>query len=108
MGEAVLSDQPSNNELRHEKPVSDVSSEIRPPRPEDDPRIVSHDPDLSQFLSFARTLLVPMFVWKVCMLYFGLNYSMYPGEGYGYGLVASISLSLAGFAFFLWKNRSAK
>ncbi len=96
MGEAVLSFE-NNENLKSVVPTA-----------KDDPRVVSHDPDLSQFMSFSRTLLVPMFIWKVSMLYFGLNYSMYPGEGYGYGLVATIFASLSGFAYFLWRNRKAQ
>ena len=71
-------------------------------------KILTNDPDLKQFLSFTRTLLMPMLLWKVCLLYFGLNYSIYPGEGYGYGLVATILASLGGFGYFMWSNRSAK
>ena len=66
-----------------------------------------NDPDLAQFLSFARTFIVPMIIMKVFLLYFGLNYSQYPGEGYGYGLVATLVISGAGFAYFLWSQRRA-
>lgn len=39
------------------------------------------------------------------MLYFGLNYSNHPGEGYGYGLAAT--LLFLGFTIgrFLWKYK---
>lgn len=63
-----------------------------------------HDPDAKQFLAFARTLVLPLIVIKVILLYFGLNYSQYPDEGYGYGLAATIAFSLASFAYFLWSQ----
>lgn len=72
------------------------------------PKTPSNDPDLAQFLAFARTFLLPMIVLKVFLLYFGLNYSRYPGEGYGYGLAATLCFCLAAFAYFLWSNREAQ
>lgn len=56
-------------------------------------------------IGYIRTFLVPMLVTKSFMLYFGLNYAMYPGEGYGWGLLASVSATLGSFAYFVWKNR---
>lgn len=64
-----------------------------------------NDPDLGQFLSFVRTFIMPMIVIKFFLLYFGLNYSQYPGEGYGYGLVATLIVTVCSFAYFLWSNR---
>ena len=40
------------------------------------------------------------------MLYFGLNYSEYPGEGYGIGLVISICFTLSTLGYFIWKYRN--
>jgi len=41
----------------------------------------------------------------MAVVYFGLMYSAYPDEGYGYGLVAAIVFTLFGFARFIWKYR---
>ena len=37
---------------------------------------------------------MPTLIGKTGVMFFGLNYSQYPGEGYGYGLVASILLTV--------------
>jgi|GEM_PF-4821104 len=73
-------------------------------RPTHDP----NDPDLAQFLAFARTFLLPTIVIKGFLMYFGLNYSRYPGEGYGYGLVAVLVISIISFGTFLWSQRRSK
>ncbi len=52
-----------------------------------------------------KSFFMPMLVGKTLVLYFGLNYSMYPGEGYGYGLIAAILLTLYGLFKFLWKYK---
>lgn len=49
--------------------------------------------------------LMPILVGKTLVFYFGLNYSKYPGEGYGYGVVASLLFTLFSFARFIWKYR---
>lgn len=54
---------------------------------------------------FIRVFLVPTLVNKVLMLYFGLNYTNYPGEGYGYGLIASLLFLVFTIGRFLWKYR---
>jgi hypothetical protein len=59
------------------------------------------DPRLSNYI---RIFLVPTLINKGLILYFGLNYSMYPDEGYGYGLAISVSLTLLSFAYFLYIN----
>lgn len=53
---------------------------------------------------FLRAFLVPTLVTKILIVYFGLHYADYPGEGYGYGLIISIGLMVANFAFFLYKS----
>lgn len=53
---------------------------------------------------YAKAFLVPTLILKASILYFGLNYAMYPDEGYGWGLTAAISLSLFNFALFIFKN----
>lgn len=54
------------------------------------------------------TFLVPMLFGKISILYFGQNYSNYPGDGYGYGLAASIAFTLFMIGRFLWKYRNYK
>ncbi|MCX7978744.1 MAG: hypothetical protein N2578_07040 [Bdellovibrionaceae bacterium] len=54
---------------------------------------------------FIRVLIVPTIINKMFMLYFGLNYSKYPGEGYGYGLAATILFLIFTVGRFLWKYR---
>lgn len=58
----------------------------------------------SKLFSYAKTFLVPTLVLKGFVMYFGLNYSMHPGEGYGWGLLVTISLTLINFSIFIWKN----
>jgi hypothetical protein len=53
-----------------------------------------------------RVFLVPTLINKVFMLYFGLNYTDHPGEGYGYGLVATIIFLILTMGTFLWKYRN--
>lgn len=50
-----------------------------------------------------RTLIVSMLVLKTFFLYFGLKYSEYPGEGYGYGLAITGCLSVFNIGYFLYK-----
>ena len=54
---------------------------------------------------FIGVFLVPTLLNKCFMLYFGLNYSNYPGDGYGYGLVATILFLLFTVGRFIWKYR---
>ena len=53
-----------------------------------------------------RVFLVPMIINKILMVYFGTQYSAFPGEGYGYGLVATILFLLFTMGHFLWKYRN--
>jgi hypothetical protein len=55
---------------------------------------------------FIRAFLLPTLIGKVCILYFGLNYSDNPGEGYGIGLVISILFTVTMLGLFLWKYRN--
>ena len=50
--------------------------------------------------------LLPTIVGKTLILYFGLNYSDYPGEGYGIGLVCSILFTVGMLASFVWRFRN--
>jgi hypothetical protein len=60
----------------------------------------------STFKDFLKIFIIPVLINKAFMLYFGLNYSEYPGEGYGYGLAASILFFLLTCARFIWKYRN--
>jgi hypothetical protein len=51
------------------------------------------------------TLLFPVIIGKMALVYFGLMYSAYPGDGWGYALAGFIVLSLGSVARFLWKYR---
>jgi hypothetical protein len=51
------------------------------------------------------TLLFPILIGKVGLVFFGLMYAAYPGDGWGYALLGMIALSLTLVARFLWKYR---
>ena len=50
--------------------------------------------------------LLPTLFGKSLILYFALNYSNYPEEGYGYGLAASIAFTLAMAGRFILKYKN--
>lgn len=52
-----------------------------------------------------KVFLVPTLINKFFMLYFGLNYSNHPGEGYGYGLAATLLFLAFTVGRFLWKYK---
>ncbi len=54
---------------------------------------------------FIKSFLMPTLVGKTLVLYFGINYSLYPDEGYGYGLAASIAFTVFGLCLLIWKYR---
>lgn len=54
---------------------------------------------------FLKIFLVPLLINKCFMLYFGLKYSEFPDEGYGYGLAATIAFFLFTIGRFLWKYK---
>lgn len=66
------------------------------------------EPDHRKFLSYLRMFLLPTLFLKMGLLYFGLNYTEYPGEGYGWGLVITLILSVLNLGLFLWKNWQAE
>ena len=55
---------------------------------------------------FLRSFLVPTLIGKSFVLYFGINYSLYPGDGYGYGLAAAITFMVVSLGLFVWKYRN--
>ncbi len=67
------------------------------PIPEKPPRKV--------LFEFAKSFLVPTLIGKSFVLYFGINYSQYPGEGYGYGLIAAIAITVISLLAFAWKYK---
>jgi hypothetical protein len=54
---------------------------------------------------FLRAFLLPLLINKGFMLYFGLNYASNPGDGYGYGLTATIIFMILTLGRFLWKYK---
>lgn len=55
---------------------------------------------------FAKSFLLPTLVGKSFVLYFGLNYSEHPGEGYGYGLIVALIVTAGSLCAFAWKYRN--
>ncbi|HND84420.1 MAG TPA: hypothetical protein PLU50_01380 [Pseudobdellovibrionaceae bacterium] len=62
--------------------------------------------DTEDLGAFLRAVLVPMIIMKAFILFFGINYALYPGEGYGYGLIVAIIVTLMNFAIFIWNRRN--
>lgn len=57
-----------------------------------------------EMVAFLRTALVPTLVTKSFILFFGIMYTLYPGEGYGWGLLVSCLFTLATFCYFIWSQ----
>lgn len=53
-----------------------------------------------------RTFLIPTLIGKSFILYFGINYSNEPGEGYGYGLIVALLFTAVSLGSFAWKYRN--
>ncbi len=62
-------------------------------------------PKKNVLADFLKAFLIPTLVNKFFMIYFGLHYSNHPGEGYGYGLVATILFLVFTMARFIWKYK---
>jgi hypothetical protein len=54
---------------------------------------------------FIVVFAVPTIVNKVFMIYFGLMYADHPGDGYGYGLIATILVLCFTMGRLIWKYR---
>jgi len=54
---------------------------------------------------FLRSFLMPTFIGKSLVLYFGLMYSNHPDEGYGYGLIASAAFTVISLILFAYKYK---
>lgn len=63
-----------------------------------------------EMFQFVRTFFVPTFVTKVALFYFGIHYSKYPGEGYGYGVLAAALATVLNLSYFAFikERRKAK
>lgn len=57
---------------------------------------------------FIRSFLVPTLVGKAFILYFGINMADHPDEGYGWGLLASITFLVTTLSLFIWKYRNTE
>ncbi len=51
------------------------------------------------------TFLFPVVIGKMALVYTGLMYSAYPGDGWGYALSAILVFTVSMVARFLWKYR---
>ena len=57
-----------------------------------------------EMVAFLRTALVPTLVTKSFILFFGIMYSLYPGDGYGWGLLVSCVVTVFTFSYFIWSQ----
>lgn len=83
--------------------TSEISALISPTHKESP--LIKKTAELKDFIF---PFLVPTLIGKSLVLYFGLNYSEYPGEGYGYGLIITIAFTLTMMARFLWRFRDTE
>ncbi len=73
-----------------------------------DQKDLSPPKDQATLRNFIIAFLMPTLVGKSFVIYFGLHYSEFPGEGYGYGLVGSMLFTVTMLARFLWKYRNVE
>lgn len=66
------------------------------------------EPNTKVLVDFLKVFLIPLAVNKGFMLYFGLKYADHPGEGYGYGLAATVVFLFLTVGRFLWKYRNVE
>jgi hypothetical protein len=57
-----------------------------------------------ELAAFLRSFLVPVLITKSFLFFFGVQYSKYPGEGYGWGLLFMIAFTLSSFLYFVVKQ----
>jgi hypothetical protein len=57
-------------------------------------------------IDFAKSFLIPTLIGKSFVLYFGIHYSDNPGEGYGWGLIAAMTVTVGSLVAFAWKYRN--
>lgn len=63
------------------------------------------NPKGNLFRDLVTTFAFPMLIGKSLILFFGLMYSAFPGEGYGTGLVISLIFTVVMAGRFVWKHR---
>lgn len=66
---------------------------------------MKNDSQQTRLKDFIIAFIFPTAINKIFMLYFGLNYSNHPDEGYGYGLIATIVFMFIMIGRFLWKYK---
>lgn len=59
-------------------------------------------------IDFLKALLIPTLIGKAFVYYFGLRYSEYPGEGWGYALTLAIAITVGNLLRFVWKYRDVQ
>ncbi|MFN8846399.1 MAG: hypothetical protein ACK5V3_06960 [Bdellovibrionales bacterium] len=57
---------------------------------------------------FIVAFFVPTCINKMFMLYFGIKFSEFPGDGYGYGLAASVAFLIYSLGHLIWKYRNVE
>ncbi len=57
-----------------------------------------------QLFYFLRAVLLPLLITKSFLFYFGIQYSRYPGQGYGWGAFISGSFTVVMLIYFIWKQ----
>jgi len=57
---------------------------------------------------FVKGFFIPTVIGKICVLYYGINYSQYPGEGYGYGLAVSVAATVGSLVMLIYKYRNTE
>ena len=62
----------------------------------------------TQLKDFMLAFLMPTFLGKALVLYFGIQYSAYPDEGYGYGLTLAIAWTVFSLVRMAWKYRNVE
>lgn len=64
---------------------------------------LSNETSKETLKAFIKSFLMPTLVGKSLVLYFGIQYSNYPGDGYGYGLIASLAYTFVSLVYFAYK-----
>lgn len=55
--------------------------------------------------SFLIRLFIAMVITKTALLFAGSYYSTYPGDGYGYWLIAAVVYTVFSMVYIVWKYR---
>ena len=57
-----------------------------------------------RLIPYLRVFLLPTLLLKTLLFYFGIQYSKYPGEGYGWGMLIVVVISVVNISIFLWQT----